>query len=202
VFDMKIAVSSTGPDLDAQVDPRFGRAQYLLVVDTHTLEFEALQNPNVAAGGGAGIQTAQMIAAKGAQAVLTGNCGPNAYQTLSAAGIKVYVGVAGAVREAVERLKRGEFQSSAGASVPGHFGLGMGAGMAGAGFGRGMVLGGGRGMGGGMGRGGGRGSAPAVPTPALPRSASEELDALKREADSMRKQLEDIMGRIERLESQ
>lgn len=63
---MKIAVSSAGPDLESQVDPRFGRAQYLLVVDTDTLEFEALQNPNVAVGGGAGIQTAQMIAAKGA----------------------------------------------------------------------------------------------------------------------------------------
>jgi predicted Fe-Mo cluster-binding NifX family protein len=197
---MKIAVSSTGPDLDAQVDPRFGRAQYLLVVDTDTLEFEALQNPNVAAGGGAGIQTAQMIAAKGAQAVLTGNCGPNAYQTLSAAGITVHVGATGTVREAVERFKRGEFQATAAASVPGHFGLGMGAGMGGGG--RGMGMGGGRGMGGGMGRGAGRGFAPAVPTPASPVSGTEELDALKQEANSMRKQLEDIMARIERLESQ
>jgi predicted Fe-Mo cluster-binding NifX family protein len=196
---MKIAVSSTGPDLDAQVDPRFGRAQYLLVVDTDTLEFEALQNPNVAAGGGAGIQTAQMIAAKGAQAVLTGNCGPNAFQTLSAAGIAVHVGATGTVREVVERFKRGEFQATAGPSVPGHFGLGMGA-APGAGFGRGMGMGGGRGMGGGMGRGAGRAFGPAVSAPASPVSGTQELNALKQEADSMRKQLEDIMARIERLE--
>jgi predicted Fe-Mo cluster-binding NifX family protein len=198
---MKIAVSSAGPDLDAQVDPRFGRAQYLLVVDTETLEFEALQNPNVAAGGGAGIQTAQMIAAKGAQVVLTGNCGPNAYRTLEAAGITVHVGATGTVREAVERFKRGEFQATAGPSVPGHFGLGMGA-TPGAGLGRGMGMSGGRGMGGGMGRGAGRGFAPPVPTPTSPGSASEDLDALKQEADAMRRQLEDIMARIERLESQ
>jgi predicted Fe-Mo cluster-binding NifX family protein len=197
---MKIAVSSTGPDLDAQVDPRFGRAQYLLVIDIDTLEFEALQNPNVAAGGGAGIQTAQMIAAKGAQAVLTGNCGPNAYRTLEAAGITVHVGATGTVREAVERFKRGEFQATAAPSVPGHFGLGMGATPAG-GFGRGMGMGGGRGMGGGMGRGAGRGFSSAVATPTPSGSPSGELDALKQEADSMRKQLEDIMARIEKLEN-
>jgi predicted Fe-Mo cluster-binding NifX family protein len=199
---MKIAVSSIGPDLDAQVDPRFGRAQYLLVVDTDTLEFEAVQNPNIAAGGGAGIQTAQMIAGKGAQAVLTGNCGPNAHQTLLAAGIAVHVGATGTVREVVERFKRGEFQETAGPSVAGHFGLGTGPGTGGGGFGRGMGMGGGRGMGGGMGRGAGRGLAPATPTPTSPASAGEELDALKQEADSVRKQLEDIMARIERLENQ
>jgi predicted Fe-Mo cluster-binding NifX family protein len=123
---MKIAVSSTGPNLDAQVDPRFGRAQYLLIVDIESLEFEAVENPNVAAGGGAGIQTAQMIASKGAEAVVTGNCGPNAYQTLAAAGIGVHIGASGTVREAVERFKRGEFQAALGPSVPSHFGTGGG----------------------------------------------------------------------------
>lgn len=132
--------------------------------------------------------------------MLTGNCGPNAYRTLSAAGIEVHVGAAGTVREAVERFKRGEFQATAGPSVPGHFGLGTAPG-AGGGFGRGMGMGGRRGMGGGMGCGAGRGFSPAVSSPASPASASEELDALKQEADSMRKQLEHIMARIERLES-
>ena len=109
---MKIAITSTAPDLDAEMDPRFGRAQYLLIVETETLEFEAIENPNIAAGGGAGIQTSQMIAGKSAEAVLTGNCGPNAYQTLSAAGVQVYVGLSGPVRRVVEAFKRGELRSA------------------------------------------------------------------------------------------
>jgi len=125
---MKIAVSSTGPDLDAQVDPRFGRAQHLLIVDTDDLEFEAVANPNVAAGGGAGIQTAQMIANKGAEAVLTGNCGPNAYRTLVAAGIQVYAGVSGSVRDAIDAFKGGKLGPLSEPSVPGHFGMGGGGG--------------------------------------------------------------------------
>jgi predicted Fe-Mo cluster-binding NifX family protein len=108
---MKIAVTSTGPNLEAALDPRFGRAQYLLMVDTDTFDFEALQNPNIDAGSGAGIQTAQMIAAQGVQAVLTGNCGPNASQALSAAGITVQLGAKGTVREAVERFKHEDPQS-------------------------------------------------------------------------------------------
>jgi predicted Fe-Mo cluster-binding NifX family protein len=126
---VKLAVSSTGPSLDSPVDPRFGRAQYLLIVDVDTLEFEAVQNSNVMAGGGAGIQTAQMIASKGAEAVLTGNCGPNAYRTLNAAGIGVHVGAAGTVREALERWKQGQFQAAVGPSVPGHSGIGGGTGV-------------------------------------------------------------------------
>ena len=83
----KIAVSSTGDNLDAQVDPRFGRCAYFIFVDTDTLKYEAVQNPNVSAASGAGIQTAQLVANKEVEAVLTGNVGPNAFQTLQAAGI-------------------------------------------------------------------------------------------------------------------
>jgi len=121
---VKVAVTSTGADLDAQVDPRFGRARYLLVVDSDTLDFEAVPNPNVDAGGGAGIQTAQLVASKGAQVVLTGNCGPNAYRTLSAADAQVYAGLSGSVRSAIESLKRGELQPLAGPSVADRFGAG------------------------------------------------------------------------------
>ena len=80
---MKIAVSATGPDMDAEVDPRFGRCQYFIIVDPETMEFEAVDNESAMASGGAGISAAQMIAGKGVEAVLTGNCGPNAYQVLS-----------------------------------------------------------------------------------------------------------------------
>jgi len=80
---MKIAVSAAAPELDAEVDPRFGRCQYFIIVDPQSMEFEDLDNSNAMAAGGAGISTAQMIASKGVEVVLTGNCGPNAYQTLS-----------------------------------------------------------------------------------------------------------------------
>lgn len=85
---MKIAVSSSGKDLDSQVDPRFGRCAYFVIVETDSMSFESFDNENIALGGGAGIQSAQFVASKGAGAVITGNCGPNAVQTLSASRVK------------------------------------------------------------------------------------------------------------------
>jgi len=79
---MKIAISASGSDLSSSVDPRFGRCPFFLLVDTDTMEFEAVENSNVSAMSGAGIQSAQFIANKGAKALLTGSCGPNAFQTL------------------------------------------------------------------------------------------------------------------------
>jgi predicted Fe-Mo cluster-binding NifX family protein len=139
---MKIAMSATGRTLDAEIDPRFGRCQYFIIVDPDTMQFEAVENSSAMAAGGAGISAAQMIAGKGVEAVLTGNCGPNAYQVLSAAGIKVITGVSGKVRDALQDYKSGKLQASSQPNVPGHFGLGSGGGMGG---GRGMR----RGMGGG-----------------------------------------------------
>jgi predicted Fe-Mo cluster-binding NifX family protein len=148
---MKIAVSSTGNNLDSMVDPRFGRCQYLIYADPETLQFEYTENPGMMAGGGAGIATGQAIAAKGVEAVLTGNCGPNAYQVLSAAGIKVVTGVAGKVKDAIQDYKAGKYQTTSQPNVSDHFGMGR-TGMAGGGGGRGMG-GGGKGMGGGRGAG-------------------------------------------------
>ena len=99
---MKIAVTSTGQDLDSMVDPRFGRAAYILIVDADTLAFEVLDNAeNVNAFKGAGIQAATMISDKQADVLLTGFCGPNAFKTLDAAQIRVASDVNGTVREAV-----------------------------------------------------------------------------------------------------
>jgi predicted Fe-Mo cluster-binding NifX family protein len=126
---MKIAISATGSTLDAEVDPRFGRCQYFIIVDLETMEFEAVDNSSAMAAGGAGISAGQSIADKGAQAVLTGNCGPNAYEVLSAAGIKVVTGVAGKVQDAIQGYKSGKFQASSQPNVPGHFGMGRGRGM-------------------------------------------------------------------------
>lgn len=121
---MRAAITSSGPTLDSQVDPRFGRARYVLIVDTDSLGVEPIENPNVAAGGGAGVQTSQIVIGRSVDAVLTGNCGPNAYRTLNAANVHVYAGVSGTVRAAVEAFRRGELTPLSGPSVPGHFGTG------------------------------------------------------------------------------
>jgi len=121
---MKIAVTSTGKTLDSQVDPRFGRAAYFIIIDTETMDFSAIENESVAAAGGAGISSAKTVIDAGAQAMITGNCGPNAEQTLTAGGIKLYVGVTGTVAEAVELFKNGKFSEAIGPNVQPHFGMG------------------------------------------------------------------------------
>jgi predicted Fe-Mo cluster-binding NifX family protein len=125
---MKICVSAVASNLEAQLDPRFGRCLYLVIVDSETMHFEAI--PNMAAGstGGAGIQTAQTIADKGVKVVITGNVGPNAFGALSAAGIEILTGSSGTVREVVEKFKKGELQRTGAPTVGGHFGEGRGRG--------------------------------------------------------------------------
>jgi predicted Fe-Mo cluster-binding NifX family protein len=125
---MRICVSSAANSLDASVDPRFGRCPYFIIVDSETMQFEAV--PNVASGamGGAGIKAAQTIASKGVKVLITGNVGPNAFQALSAAGIKIVTGAYGTVREVVEKYKRGELKETGGPTVGGHFGMGAGRG--------------------------------------------------------------------------
>jgi predicted Fe-Mo cluster-binding NifX family protein len=158
---MKIVISATGDNLDAEVDPRFGRCPYFIIIDPDTMQFEAVANESAAASGGAGISAAQMVVGKGVEAVLTGSCGPNATQVLSAAGVKIITGVSGTVKDAVQSYKSGELQPappSTGIGQSSGPGMGQGTGM-GRGLGRGMGRGMGRGggMGRGMGRGGGRG---------------------------------------------
>jgi len=126
---MKICVSAASAnDLDAPIDPRFGRCPYFVIVDSETLQFEAV--PNTASSGmsGAGIQAAQTIASKGAKVLITGNIGPNAFQALSAAGIKIVTGAFGTVGEVVGKYKRGELRETSSPTVQGHFGVGRGRG--------------------------------------------------------------------------
>lgn len=102
----KICITAQGPELDSEVDPRFGRAPYFLIVNPDTLEFEVLANDSKDMAHGAGIQTAQLIAGKKVSAVLTGQCGPKAQQVLDAAGIQIIGGITGKARDAVESLIR------------------------------------------------------------------------------------------------
>ena len=121
---MKICVSSQGEGLKAQVDPRFGRCQYFVFVETDSMSSESFQNPAMQAGGGAGVQAAKLVVDKAAKAVLTGNCGPNAFQTLQAGGVKVITGASGTVEDAVKQFKEGKFKESSGPNVGSKFGMG------------------------------------------------------------------------------
>ncbi len=119
---MKVAITSQGTDLDAQVDPRFGRAANILVVDPETLASEVLdKSENINAFKGAGINAAVMVSGKGAAVLITGYCGPNAFKTLDAARIKVSNDAKGTVRETVSAYAAGKCQFVDGANVEGHW---------------------------------------------------------------------------------
>ena len=119
---MKIAVTSKGTNLDSQVDPRFGRAAYIIIVDTETFEFEVLDNKeNVNALKGAGIQAASMVSDKGAEVLLTGYCGPKAFMTLEAAKIRVANDVEGTIEDAVKSFNEGKLTFADKANVEGQW---------------------------------------------------------------------------------
>ena len=190
---MRIVVTANGTDLDAQASPVFGRCPTYIFVDTETADadrpvaFEAVENPAIGAPGGAGIQAAQFVVERGAQAVVTGNTGPNAFNVLQSAKVPVYLFGGGTVREAVEAYKAGRLSVAGGASAQAHTGMGMGRGM-------------GRGMGMGMGRGAAVPPTPFAPPAAPAGSQEEEMAALREMAGGLRKQLAEGMERLDRLE--
>jgi predicted Fe-Mo cluster-binding NifX family protein len=181
---MKIVVTATGSNLDAPASPVFGRCPNYLFVDSETMAFEAVENPAMSAAGGAGIQAAQFVVARGAQAVLTGNVGPNAADVLKAAGVPVYQIAEGTVRQVVTMFEQGQLSELKGANVAAHAGMGRGAGR-------------------GMGRGRLAQSAPPSPSPAAstppPASRQEELANLRQTASDLRRQLAEVMDRLEKL---
>jgi predicted Fe-Mo cluster-binding NifX family protein len=163
------------------------------------MQFESLENSSAMAAGGAGISTGQMIASKGVEAVLTGNCGPNAYQVLLAAGVQVITGVSGKIRDAIQAYKSGQFQATSQPSVEAHFGMGATPGIrAGTGFGMGGSMGMGRGRG--MGRGMGAGIMPGAVQAPQPISPAQELQALQAQLEALTQQISDVQRRIEELE--
>jgi predicted Fe-Mo cluster-binding NifX family protein len=169
---MKICITSSGPSLEAEMDPRFGRCQYFIFADPQSLELEVVENPNLAASGGAGIQSAQLVANRGVEAVITGQVGPNAYTTLQAGKVRIITGVAGKVRDILEKYKKGELTSSAqGPTVQAHFGMG-----------RRIV------------------SSPP-PQAASPASTPSELEDLKKKSGELKDQIERITERLAKLEA-
>lgn len=121
---MRLAITAQGRDLDSPIDPRFGRCQYFVLIDSDTEEFEAVINQSLTTSGGAGIQSAQFLADRKVGAVITGNVGPNAARALQGAGIEVYTMTSGTVREALNAYKEGKLNTVSGATVGSHFGMG------------------------------------------------------------------------------
>lgn len=218
---MKVAVSVSGTNLDSQIDPRFGRCANFIIVDTDDLSFEAFGNENNALSGGAGIQSAQFVASKGAKAVITGHCGPNAVDTLSAAGIQLYVGESGTAMEAVERFNTGALRPATEPNVSDHHGMkgpnstqtpqggptganrGMGRGSGtGRGMGMGLGTGMGRGMGCGRGRNMGRVSGSEIPvTQSNPFQGDNdgEVNDLRDQVTTLNHQIQELQDRIQGL---
>jgi predicted Fe-Mo cluster-binding NifX family protein len=195
---MKICVTATAGDLNAQIDPRFGRSQYFVIVDADTMAFEAMPNEAMNAPGGAGIQAAQAMVNKGVDAVISGNMGPNAFQVLSTAGVKIATGAYGTVKEAVELYKSGKLSETGTSTVAAHAGMG-------AGFGTGM--GGGRGGGRGMGRGMGLGMQQPMPQqpqqmPVEPKAKEDDVEQLSAIVESLEKNLEEVKKRIAELKKE
>jgi len=119
---MKIAVTSAGNDLISDVDPRFGRAKYFIIVDPRTLEYDVVENKqNLNSHQGAGIQAAKILADQKADVLISGNCGPNAFKVLNAAGIKVVTGTNRRVIDAIIRYKSGQLQTLGAPNVEGHW---------------------------------------------------------------------------------
>ena len=173
---MRIVVSAQGDTLEAEASPVFGRCPTYVFVDTATMQFQAMPNPAANQGGGAGIQAAQFVVEQGAQALLSGNLGPNAFDVLEAAGIPTYVVSEGTVFQAVEAFKANRLQPMSGANVAAHAGMGGGGGS-------------------GMRRGVGGSVQPAAEAP-----PEQELAQLQESLKALRQQLAATMDRIEQLE--
>jgi predicted Fe-Mo cluster-binding NifX family protein len=173
---MRVVVSANGVDLDASASPVFGRCPVFVFVDVETMGFEAVENPALAASGGAGIQAAQFVIERGAEAVITGNVGPNAFDVFNAAGVPVYQFAEGTVRETVEAHLNGELAETSGASALAHAGM----------------------------RGGGGARQHTAMSSTISKISDderkEEIAELTNLAGELRKQLAEVMERLVRLE--
>jgi len=119
---MKIAFSTSGEDLNAPLDARFGRAPKFLIYDLEADTFTVIDNrKTMDTAQGAGIQSAETVARAGVKAIVTGNCGPKAFRVLSAAGVRIFNTTAATVREALDLYRDGELKEADSANVEGHW---------------------------------------------------------------------------------
>lgn len=121
---MKICITATGNNIDSTVDPRFGRCPFFMIYDTENDTYEFIENESRNAMGGAGIQAAQNVLAKGAEAIITGNIGPNSFRVFEGAKIKIYTGVSGPLKEAIEKFKTNQLAQTTSPNVQSHYGMG------------------------------------------------------------------------------
>jgi len=190
---MKIAVSATDSTMDSQVDTRFGRCNYYVFVDTESGDVAVKENEAAMSGSGAGIQAAQFVVEQGADAVISGHLGPNAYQVLNAGGLELYQASGMSIREAVDALEAGTLTEMGDATGPAHMGMGRGAGRSRVGLDRQAVT-------------------PPVteePEASMPSTATpldeeestedDELAALKREIGELRQAVASLLDQVDRL---
>jgi predicted Fe-Mo cluster-binding NifX family protein len=119
---MKVVFTTSGDNLDAPLDPRFGRAQRFLVYDLDQASFELVENnQNYNAMQGAGVQSAQTVANLGASALVSGHCGPKAFRVLQSAGVKVFNCEIKTIAEALELYRAGKLTEATSADVEGHW---------------------------------------------------------------------------------
>lgn len=119
---MRIAISAEGKQLDSNLDPRFGRAAYFIILDAETMDFEAVENTqNYNLPQGAGIQAGKTLADQHVDALITGHCGPKAFKVLQKAGIKIVTGAGGKVTDAVDQFKKGVLKVASQADVERHW---------------------------------------------------------------------------------
>lgn len=192
---MKIAVATTQGGLEDVVSQVFGRCPTFTLVDVENGEVvshEVVQNPYVSAMGGAGIQAAQLVISKGAQAILAGAFGPNASNVFSQGGVQT-IPAQGTVKEKVLEFAAGRLAPAAGSTSPAFAGRGMGTGR---GMGRGMGMGQGMGAGRGMGMPG----MPMSTPPTVPPPSMEAMATLTEQLRSLTLQLEELSKRIDTLE--
>ena len=210
---MKIAISAAGKNLESTIDERFGRCRHFIILETDDMSFEVIENTNADLSTSAGIQSASLVASKGVEAVITGNCGPKAMQVFAATTIEVIIGQHGVIKDVVKKFKRGELNPSTRGNVPGKSGVAQTESTPGVGQ-PGLNVGGGRGMGGcggrGMGGGGGQGmggrcrslydAGPfGVQNTAGKVSGEQELAQLQQQADELKKQMDAIHSRVKSL---
>ena len=190
---MQIAVSATDSTMDSQVDTRFGRCNYYVFVDTESGDVEVQENEAAMSGSGAGIQAAQFVVEQGADVVISGHLGPNAYQVLNAGDLKLYQASGMSVQEAVDALEAGTLTEMGDATGPAHMGMGRGGGRSRVGLDR-------------------QAATPPVteepeastPPTATPldeeeSSEGDELAALKREIGELRQAVASLLDQVDRL---